>query len=414
MGNTGLWLINTIFNSLKNRRISKNNKLARGVEEYKSITVSDLFPPNSCKDSVIISGGSQNERLHISRELLRNAYNENHPVIVLHTANNDLENVILQNGLGTVVNERNKKFDAFTSFELNEIIQVVTDTCKSKYDIKPAARYVLQVVYDLLLNKGKKPYFSSFANCPFFKLSDQITTRLNNGSLSQDVADKLNSYLLTGQTECSKIDTFFCDMRSQINYLSASDPAGAKAVSVLTAIKKNQILCIDIRSSGNSMLIELIVNSLTIAMNRGCNFSLFIDDVSFVNNDMLKNLLCQKSNHKNIIVSKDLYALTGGKEDVFSTLISEAEKTVIFSHSSNVSCDKWSKYLGEYEKIDVSYNNNSGWNHNEKSGYNTNSGQTETLKREFKVKPEQINRLSQNEAFIYDNTTGSLIKTVIL
>ena len=414
MGNTGLWLINTISNGLRNRRINKNNKLARGVEEYKSITVSDLFHPNSCKDSIIISGGSQNERLHISRELLRNAYNENHPVIVLHIANNDLENIILQNGLGTVVNDRNKIFDAFTSFELNEIIQVVTDTCKSKYDIKSSGRYVLQVVYDLLINKGKKTYFSSFANCPFFKLSDQITTRLNNGLLSQDTADKLNSYLLTGQAECSKIDTFFNDMKSQIDYLSASDPAGVKAISVLTAIKKNQILCIDIRSSGNSMLIELIVNSLTIAMNRGCNFSLFIDDVSFVNNDMLKNLLCQKSNHKNIIVSKDLYALTGGKEDVFSTLISEAEKTVIFSHSSNVSCDKWSKYLGEYEKIDVSYNNNSGWNHNEKSGYNTNSGQTETLKREFKVKPEQISRLSQNEAFIYDNTTGSLIKTVIL
>jgi len=414
MGNTGLWLINTISNGLRNRRINKNNKLARGVEEYKSITVSDLFHPNSCKDSIIISGGSQNERLHISRELLRNAYNENHPVIVLHIANNDLENIILQNGLGTVVNDRNKIFDAFTSFELNEIIQVVTDTCKSKYDIKSSGRYVLQVVYDLLINKGKKTYFSSFANCPFFKLSDQITTRLNNGLLSQDTADKLNSYLLTGQAECSKIDTFFNDMKSQIDYLSASDPAGVKAISVLTAIKKNQILCIDIRSSGNSMLIELIVNSLTIAMNRGCNFSLLIDDVSFVNNDMLKNLLCQKSNHKNIIVSKDLYALTGGKEDVFSTLISEAEKTVIFSHSSNVSCDKWSKYLGEYEKIDVSYNNNSGWNHNEKSGYNTNSGQTETLKREFKVKPEQISRLSQNEAFIYDNTTGSLIKTVIL
>jgi len=149
-------------------------------------------------------------------------------------------------------------------------------------------------------------------------------------------------------------------------------------------------------------------------MNRGYDFSLMIDDVAFVNNDMLKNTVCQKSNHRNIIVSKDLYALTGGKEDIFSTIIGEAEKTVLFAHSSNISCEKWSKYVGEYDKIDVSYNSNSGWSQSSKWGYNSNAGQAETLKREAKVKPEQINRLSQNEAFIYDHATGSLIQTVII
>jgi hypothetical protein len=134
--------------------------------------------------------------------------------------------------LGTVVNAKNKKFDAFTSFEFNEIFQAVTDTCKSKYDIKPAGRYVLQVVYDLLANRGKKPYFSSFASCPYFKLSDQITARLNSGAITQDVADNMNSLLLTGQAECPKIDTFFNDMKSQIDYLSAPDPKSVGAAPV--------------------------------------------------------------------------------------------------------------------------------------------------------------------------------------
>lgn len=215
-----------------------------------------------------------------------------------------MENIVAQKGFGIVVNNRNKLFDAFTSVEFNEIVQIVTDTCKSKYDIKPAGRYVLQVVYDLLINRGKRPYFSGFANCPYFKLSDQINTRLNNGTITKDIADKLNSLLLTGQTECLKIDTFFNDIKSQIDYLSASDPGNVNAVSILSAIKKSQILCIDIRSSANVMLLELIINSLIIAMNRGYHFSLLIDDISFVNNDMLKNTLYQKSNHQNIIVSK--------------------------------------------------------------------------------------------------------------
>ena len=101
-------------------------------------------------------------------------------------------------------------------------------------------------------------------------------------------------------------------------------------------------------------------------------------------------------------------------EDVFSAIIGEVEKTVLFSHSSNISCDKWSRYIGEYEKVDVSHNHNSGWSQSSNWGYNTNYGQTETLKKEPKVKPEEINRLSQNEAIIYDHSTGSLLQTVVV
>ena len=408
-----LWFITWLSDIFRNRQIKKYNKLARGVAEYQSAAVGALFPPNTYKDSVIISGGGNGERLYICEEILHNAHNANHSVIILHTANGALENVVARYNFGTVVSERNKMFDAFTSFEFNEIFQAVTDTCKSKYEIKPAGRYVLQVAYDLLVNKGRKPYFSGFANCPYFKLSDHISSRLTSGAITQDEADKLNSYLLTGQAECPKIDTFFSDMKAQIDYLSASDPEGVKAVSVLSSIKKNQILCIDLRSSTNVMLMELIVNSLIVAMNRGYDFSLLIDDIAFVNNDMLKNTLCQRGNHHNIIVSKDLYALTGGKEDIFSTIIGEADKTVLFAHNSNISCEKWSKYVGEYDKIDVSQSHNAGWNQSTKYGYSQNDGQTETLKREAKVKPEQINRLSQNEVVIFDHTTGSLIQTVI-
>ena len=408
-----LCFIDLIAGIFRNRRIREYNKQARGVVGYQSIAVGALFPPNSCKDSIIISGGSQSERLYICEEILYSAHNANHPVIILHAANGALEKTVARYGFGIIVSERNKMFDAFTSFEFNEIFQVVTDTCKSKYDIKPAARYTLQAAHDLLINRGRKPYFSGFASCPYFKLSDHIATRLSSGAITHDDADKLNSFLLTGQSECPKIDTFFNDMKAQIGYLSAPDPNSVKAVSVLSAIKSNQILCIDLRSSANAMLMELIVNSLIIAMNRGYDFSLLIDDIAFVNNDMLKNTLCQRSNHHNIIVSKDLYALTGGKEDIFAAIIGGADKTVLFAHSSSISCDKWSRYVGEYDKIDVSYNHNSGWSQSGKWRYNSSDGQTETFKREAKVKPEELNRLSQNEAFIYDHTTGSLIQTLI-
>jgi len=418
-GNSGgggclLWFISFIQMKLRNRKIKKYNQQARGVNiQNDGIAATSLFPSSNYQENVIISGGGKNERLYLCETLIHNIHKSNHPMIILHAANGMLENIVAGQGLGLVVSDRNKMFDAFTSFEFNEIWQAVSETCKSKYDIKPAGRYILQVAYDLLVNRGKRPYFSGFANCPYFKLSDQIDSRQMGGAITQDDADKLNSLLMTGQTELPKIDAFFNDMKTQIDYLSAPDPQAVNATSVLSAIKSNRILCIDIKSSSNQMLLEVIVNSLIVAMNRGYNFSLMIDDIAFVNNEMLKNTICQKSGHNTILVSKDLYALTGGKEDVFATVIAEAEKTVLFSHSSNLSCDKWSKYVGEYDKIDVSHNNTGGWSQSSQWGYASFGGQSEQLKREQKIKPEQINGLSQGEVIIYDNTTNSLIHTVI-
>jgi len=148
-------------------------------------------------------------------------------------------------------------------------------------------------------------------------------------------------------------------------------------------------------------------------MSRGYEFSFFLDDVTIANNVMQKNALCQKSNHNNIIFAKDLFALLNGKDDVFTTLVGEAEKTVLLSHGSHLSCEKWSKYIGEYDKIDVTHNTNAGWSQSSKWGHSTNQGQTMTDKREYKVKPEQINRLSPDEIFVYDNQTGSLIQTIV-
>lgn len=407
-------VINYVSDIINNHRIRKHNKQARGLVQCESITADTLFPPVSCRENIIVSGGGTSERLKLSERIIQNCFVQGRPMIILHLANSGLETVIAQNNQGVIANRQSKKFDAFTSFTLQEICQVVFDTCKSKYDIKPAGRYILQIVYELLACKKMRPYFSNYADFAYHKLSERINKCLVNGLLTQDSANNLNSLLMMGQTECAKIDAFFSDMNAQLGNIATDNANITGGTSIISAIKKGKILCVDLNSSSNIMLVELVVNSLTIAMNRGYEFSLFLDDVSIANNELLKNAICQKSSHNNIICTKDLYALLNGKEDIFSTLAGEAEKTVLLSHGSHLSCEKWSKYIGEYDKIDVSNNRNAGWFQSGRWGYNTNQGQTMTDKREYKVKPEQINRLSQGEILLCDNETSSLIQTSVV
>jgi len=409
-----LFLITWIFDIINNRRIKKHNKQSRGVEQYESITTDILFPADSFVENIVISGGDNGQRIKYSERIIQNCFDNGRAMIILHLSNGSLENIIARNKFGIIANSSNRYFDAFTSFELQEISQVVMDTCKAKYEIKPPGRYILQIVYELLACKNMRPYFSNYTNCPYHQLSERINDRLLNGLLSQDAADNLQSLLMMGQTECAKIDSFFYDAKAQMQHIATDDANNTGGSSVLSAIKKGQILCIDLNSSANVLLVELIVNSLTIAMGRGYEFSLFIDDVAIANNEPLKNMLCHKSNHNNIICSKDLYALLNGKEDVFTTLAGEAEKTILLSHGSHLSCEQWSKYIGQYDKIDVSHNRSGGFFQSSRWGYSQNTGTTASEKREYKVKPEQINRLQQGELFIYDNQSGSLIQTHVV
>ena len=407
-----LWFIDFIIDKVNNRRIKKYNKQSRGLEEYKSITTDVLFPVGSYNESVLISGGSVDERMRFSEQIIRNCAAHNRPMIILHVGNIGLEQMIERNSYGIAASKYSKQFDAFTSFSLPEIFQALSDTCKSKYDVKPAGRYILQIIHELLTAKKQRPYFANCANIPLHQLSAEINKALASNLITQDEANNLNSLLMMGQTEIPKIDSFFHDIKSQCGHIQMDKPGGT---SILSAIKNNKILCVDLNSSGNALLVELIVNSLNIAMNRGFEFTFFLDDVAVANNELLKNALCQRSGHNNVICSKDFYALMNGNDNVFNTLIGEAEKTVLLSHGSHISCEKWAKYIGEYDKIDVQNNTTGGWSHHH-GGYNygSNYGKTMIDKREFKIKPEEINRLGASEVIVYDNQTGSLLQARVV
>ena len=404
-----LWGITWASSKLRNRKIRKFNTQARGVKQLSGITVDYLFPPNSYRDNIVISGGSSGDRVRFCEKILQDACTQKRAVIVLTSGNFGLANTIYQGGLGTVVNNQNKVFDAFMFLELQDICRVVFDTDSQKYNIQPSGRYILQIVHEILQAQNLKPYFSNFANFDYHKISASINQCLLGGLINQIKANDLNSFLAMGQSEISKIDSFFYDAKIQFAGISSPNPNSTGAMSALSAIWNNQICLIDVGGVHNSFLFDLIINSLFVANEKGLEYTLLIDDIP-ASSPALQSILQSKSNNNNIICTNDAFVMLGGSERNFSNMVGVADKTVLLSHGSHISCEMWSKYIGQYEKIDTSRSSGGGWLQSSRWGYMNKQSQTEAMKREHKIKPEEIADLGQNQVIVYENRGSELYK----
>ena len=391
------------------QQMMKYNIHSRGVEEYSQIATETLFPPESYQDNIIISGSETGARQKFCERIIYNCAANKRPMIILHLANKRLENCIIRNNYGTVINEDNRQLDVFTSFKLQDICNIVLNTCKTKYDIKPAGRYILHVVYKFLECRRLRPYFFNYANFTYQKIPARINDSLARGLITSGEAEELAELYESGKSECAKIDAFFNDMKDCLSPISSENDRITHKTSIFTAINKRSVLAIDILSSTNDMLIEMLANSLKIAMNRGVAFTLCLDEITIANNDALKTIVCQKSSHNNVICSNDLYSLLYGKDDLFATIVGASDKTLLLSHGSHISCEKWSEYLGEYSKINMMHKIPGAWASEKRA---EKMGGVET--REFKINPEMINRLQYDEIIMYDNNTGSLIQANML
>ncbi|MCL2169939.1 MAG: hypothetical protein FWB74_07935 [Defluviitaleaceae bacterium] len=409
-----LWGINFVSSKIRNRKIKKFNTQARGVSQYANVTTDFLLPAQSYQDNIIVSGGSGADRLKFCEKILQNARGHHRPVVVLTSGNISLENIILQNGLGMVASRSRRIYDAFTFLELSDIYQVVLASGSQKYGISPTGRYILQIVYDILQAQNLRPYFANFASFTYHQIPERINDCLLRGLITQTKADELSNLFAMGKSELAKIDAFFHDASSQMAHIAETSPNSAGASSALSAIWNKQTILIDVGSLSSSILLESVASTLLTAVQKGLEFSLLVDNIPAPSGSPLQNILGQNSKNNNIICADDAFIMLGSDERAFSSIVGLTDKTILLSHSSNISSEMWSRHIGDYEKIDTSQSRGGGWFQSSRWGYVSNQSQTETLKREQKIKPEEINRLGQSQVVAYDSQEGVLIQANVI
>lgn len=404
--NTGFAGVLTALTMSRNEQINSAN---RGVTEYKPCTVDAFFEPANGLYNVVASGGHSAVRSAAIEAQALCAIQNGFPVIILHEGNTELcgriKRTLAPLGNYQEISARSPRFEPFYGLSELEIANQITETAPKEYDLKFNARYYIDGISTFIRKKGRHLSFQMFSTCPHALLFDKVDELQLQGNLSDQEAQEIKSKLMMGQSESLKIESYLADMKMETSQIAYRAKQGFQPTNVVSSLKKNAILCFDVSSSTNKLLINTIVFQCKLALMKGIQFALIIDSIPINANEAYENLI--KSSPDKIvkmISSDDIFAMVGGDDKLFAAIVGNSQTTIVMSHTSGHSAKMWSEVFGEYDKLEESYSTSRGASRRTPfspfSSPNYNRTVNINRNREYIVKPEAIMRMGQTEAYI--------------
>lgn len=393
------------------------NSINRSVNDYKPCSVDAFFEPSNGLYSVVASGGHPAVRSAAIEAQTLCAIQNRFPVIILHEGNHELSGRIKRTlaplGNYQEISSYSPRFEPFYGLTELEIANQITESAPKEFDLKFNARYYIDGISTFIRKKGRHLSFQMFSTCPHALLFDKVDEMQLQGKLTDQEAQDIKSKLMMGQSESLKIESYLADLKMETSQIAYQPKQGYQPINIISALKQNSVLCFDISSATNKLLINTIVYQCKLALTKGMQFALIIDSIPTNANTAYESLI--KSSPDKIIKmisSDDLFAMVGGDDKLFAAIVGNSQTTIVMSHTSGHSAKMWSEVFGEYDKLEESYSTSRGSSRRSPfslfSSPNYNRTVNVSRNREYIVKPEAIMRMAPTEAYILSAARGEL------
>lgn len=393
------------------------NSLNRSVVEYKPCDVDAFFDPGCGVYNALISGGDSRLRTSAMVAQAICGVQNGFPVVVLHEGNRKLEQQLRSNFSGTgrykEISRNSPCFEPFYGLSEMEISNQILETAPRDYDIKFNARYYIDGISAFLKSSGKNLSFKLFSTCPHSIIFDKVDELEMQGKIRDYEAQEIKSKLMMGQSENYKLDTFLASFRMEIEPLMYVSKRGRHPLNIITALRTDSILCFDLASVTNKLLLNTVIYQLRLALTRGMQYQIIIDSIPINSNEAYASYIRAASDKICMtIAADDFYSMVGSDEKVFSAAAGNAQILVVMNHTSGHSAAKWAEIFGQYDKFEESYSTSRGKSRRTPfslfSSPNYNRTVNISKNREYIVKPEIITRMGIGEAYVLSAALGGL------
>ncbi len=395
-------------------RISNENERNRHIEFFPPSPIEDFFNYADKMGNVVLSGVSTDIRNRALINYISNAQSKGLSVVVIHQSDSNLEEQIQNNFNNALIFNRNTGiYDPLIGLSNVEINRMVQNSALQCCEFKGSAQYYLEGLTEFIRTKNIPPYCQMYSSCPHAIIFDRIDYAEAHGLLNSSDALRIRTLLSQGQAQRCDVENYFSMLENQGKGLLVSANNLKKATSLRSVINRSKIGVFDISSASNKLLLNLVMCDIMAAINNGHPFALILNNISISSNDYLTQYVNNSgSNFYSVVCSDDFYSDVNSDEKLFFSVLGKASKCLIVRHSSGQSCEMYAKYIGYYDKqeIDTSYMQSKQY----QSMFSVIPGEMNargihiTTKKEYRVTPETISKLENNECYIIDSENNIL------
>ena len=375
----------------------ENDILDYDVSNVNSAGLDYIYGMCDDPEGVIVSGGTNDERMVALVPFIYKAQNKGLPIFVIHSGNSALESYVTNwCQYIDVISQRGNYYDAFRGLPTEDIAFLLYESMPDELAV-PAAESLIHAVVEVIDRLGRDITAKSLADFPLLNLQTQLNDMLKNGMLTKDEYDELNAFYLAGASEASNVRVFFNKLNRQFENVFGKN--NLSKCNIKGAINKKGIICIDVGNTGNELLFSLVLNHILFLSNQGKDFAVILDGIPIAKYEKLNDLF---RNHTYAVSNSDfISSISGGtisKDELFSEITGSVTRTVLFCHSSGTSCQTWSDYMGKYNKIKITNSitqSSAFMNSSSTSGISVSEAETP------RVSPTTLTKLNPYCACIY-------------
>ncbi len=400
------------------RNIERNNEARRNITRYEPSDIEGFIERDAQVGSYIISGGIPPYRSRAAASIVACSLSQNVPVVVLHEGNIDLQNAIATATAFTnnkvIIAKNTSVYDPFYNRTNQEICNLIINSTQSSSGISAIGQQYITGIAEFIKSKNIPPFCEMFVRCPHDALFDKIDDAVVQGYITDQKAVQIRNQLMQGQNERANVQSFFSQLSYQGAGVLSNKGSRNAAVNIRTAVEHNGMLMIDIGSSTNDILLNLLMNEVKEVLAAGRQIMLVLDGININSNDtLLKIIKSLSSRCLTTMLADDVYSMLGADDNLFHSFVGNACKCIVFSHSMGVSCNKWAEVFGYYDVDKVSQNTGTNQNYQWGYGFGSSTSISVATNREFIVKPEELARLSSSEVYILDRNARELAYTTL-
>ena len=348
-------------------------------------------------EGIIVSGGRPSDRVCALIPFVHKAQVKEIPVVALHTGNADLEQMISSHSRAyEFISRKDTYYDVFRGLPVEDIAYLLYETMPQD-STSPAAESLLHALLEILSRTSGNITIQSLAAFPLLSLKSKIDEMHQSGQLSADEYAEINRYYMSGSAESDSVRIFLNKLNRQAEAIYGK--LTSRPCNIKRLLNQKGVIAIDVGTTGNDILLSLVINHLLLLQAQGREFAILIDNVPLSKDPKLSELTrckaCAVSNNDFI---SSLYGGEKRGEDLFSDITGSVSAVVLFRHASGTSCQKWSEHLGTYNKIHIRYSLSQS-----KAFMNSNDsrGLSVEEKDEPRVRAETINNLPNGLACIH-------------